>query len=340
MKIGWNLGNTLDAMSFQALQEGNQDPLVHESAWFNPVTTEENLKTVINTGFNAIRIPVTWGPHLDRETFKINEAWLARVREVVDYAYNNGAYVVLNLHHEGFWLNTYEENYEKASKQFVSLWNQIADAFEGYDEHLIFEDMNEVRYNRSDIEWIGDDKGYEIINRLNELFVRCMRERNDRNKYRLLAITTYCGATRVPVVRNYSVPLGIDGEKDEKLFIAVHCYDPEPFALFGDGTGVWTETPENTFPIDDFFDRINTYLGPFDTPVLLDEFAALKKSNPENDESRVAWTKHFVQSARKNNVILFWWDNGNLNPDHDSMGLLDRRTNTWKWPDIVDAMVK
>ena len=35
----------------------------------------------------------------------IDAAWMARVKEVVDYAYDAGLYVVLNVHHDdALWL--------------------------------------------------------------------------------------------------------------------------------------------------------------------------------------------------------------------------------------------
>lgn len=30
----------------------------------------------------------------------IDAAWMSRVKEVVDYAYNDGLYVILNVHHD------------------------------------------------------------------------------------------------------------------------------------------------------------------------------------------------------------------------------------------------
>ncbi len=334
MRMGWNLGNTLDAVDANFAY--NDDPIKSETSWHNVMTTPEIMKKVVDAGFNVVRIPVSWGTHIDFENgFKVNEAWMNRVKEVVDYAYRLGVYVIINTHHDAMWLNAYEESFEKGSKAFAALWKQIADAFADYDEHLIFEGMNELRYPKSEIEWVGDERGYDVVNRYNELFVRTIRERDDANKYRILVISTYCGAQREAVLKDYAVPL-TNGEKDEKLMVAVHCYDPEPFALQPKGTGIWTEADKG--PVDAVFERIENYLAPFDIPVLLDEFAALKRSNPENDDCRIAWAKYFVNKAKEGNVICCWWDNGNLFPDWGSMGILDRRTLEWKWPGLVEAL--
>lgn len=336
MKIGWNLGNTLDAVAGKLTIDA--DPIEFETSWHNVATTEDIIKTVTDAGFNVIRIPVSWGQHIDFENGnKVRESWMNRVKEVVDYAYNNGAYVILNTHHDAKWLNTFEKDFENGSRIFADLWGQIAEAFKDYDEHLIFEGMNELRYPGTPIEWIGDDAAFEIVNRYNEIFVRTIREREDDNKYRMLVISTYCGAQRESVLKNYAVPL-INGEKDQKLMIAVHCYDPEPFALSSEGTGVWTEADKG--PVDAVFDRIDSLLGPFDVPVLLDEFAALKKSDPDNDASRIRWVKYFLRRAKAGNVKCVWWDNGHAFPDHGGMGLLNRREKTWFHPDLVSAIME
>ena len=60
------------------------------------------IDTLKNTGFRTVRIPVTWHNHVtdDGNGPVISEAWLDRVQEVVDYAYDNGMYVILNTHHD------------------------------------------------------------------------------------------------------------------------------------------------------------------------------------------------------------------------------------------------
>lgn len=59
MKIGWNLGNTLDC--YDITWEVDD----FETAWGNPKTTKKMIDTVKAAGFNAVRIPVTWNEHMD-----------------------------------------------------------------------------------------------------------------------------------------------------------------------------------------------------------------------------------------------------------------------------------
>ena len=90
IRTGWNLGNTLEAQC-------------GETAWGNPATTQALINSVRAAGFNAIRIPAAWNCHVTSGT-TIDPAWMARVKTVVDYAYNQGMYVVLNIHWDGGWL--------------------------------------------------------------------------------------------------------------------------------------------------------------------------------------------------------------------------------------------
>ena len=109
-----------------------------ETYWGNPKTTEDMIKAVKAAGFNTIRIPVSWGNHMDSSNM-IDTDWLNRVKTVVNYAIDNDMYVILNTHHEGNWLVPSVEKEKEITKKFTAMWKQIAEYFKGYDEHLIFE---------------------------------------------------------------------------------------------------------------------------------------------------------------------------------------------------------
>src|SRR5690625_3706592 len=163
---GWNLGNTLDATNPSLI---GSSPEKFETAWGNPVTTVEMIEKVKEAGFNIVRIPVTWNEHIGEPPhYKIEEKWMKRVKEVVDYAYEIDLFVILNLHHEE-WHFPYEDNYEQAEKVLIKVWEQIANQFKDYNERLIFETMNEPRMKGTDVEWTGGTvDARKIINRLNE----------------------------------------------------------------------------------------------------------------------------------------------------------------------------
>ena len=147
MTIGWNIGNSLDATGYGSSQE---------TSWGNPTVTQELIDAVKAKGFNTIRIPTTWYPNVTTTTdengkpvYTISEQWLQRVKEVVDYAYKQDMYVILNLHHEE-WINRsdFPTAYEEMSERLKQMWLQIAAYFKDYDQHLIFEG-----HERAETDW-------------------------------------------------------------------------------------------------------------------------------------------------------------------------------------------
>ena len=154
MRIGWNLGNTLDVCQAdrdgdgiinEHVEEGEQ---VDETLWGNPFATQELFSALWEDGINAVRIPVTWRDHIDAEG-NINAEWLDRVQTVVDYAYDLGMFVIINIHHDGggdpqfgACISNSVSDYDGTMARYRTLWTQIAQRFENYDERLIFESLN------------------------------------------------------------------------------------------------------------------------------------------------------------------------------------------------------
>ena len=89
MKVGWSLGNTLEA-------------ICSETAWGNPKTTQKLIDSVKAAGYDAVRLPCAWDCHTTNGV--INAAWIARVKEVVDYCINDSLYVIINIHWDNGWL--------------------------------------------------------------------------------------------------------------------------------------------------------------------------------------------------------------------------------------------
>ncbi len=330
MKIGWSLGNTLDSTNTSALKKS--DPRVWETCWGNPETTKEAIKTVTDRGFNVIRIPVSWGDHLlVAEDYKIVDSWMDRVQEVVDYAYEEGVYVILNLHHEE-WHMPYYDNQEKASEILTKVWTQIAERFKDYDEHLIFEGMNEPRKKGTPMEWNGgDQEGWDVVNHLNGVFIDTIRNSGGNNPYRILMIPGYA-ANCWEGIKHVEVP-----EDDNKIIVSVHAYEPYNFALNTAGTKVWNK---DTWNIDAIMKSLDDLFISKDIPVVIGEFGAMHKDDPRNLEERAAWAEYYVSAAKKLGIPCVWWDNGAFEGDGELFGLLDRETCQWKYEAVVEGLFK
>jgi len=326
---GWNLGNTLDATDPSLT---GSSPETFETSWGNPVTTKEMIEKVKKGGFNLIRIPVTWNEHIGASpNHKIREEWLNRVQEVVDYAYKLNLFVILNLHHEE-WHFPSKDNFEQAKVILTKVWEQIAERFKDYDEHLIFEAMNEPRMKGTDVEWTGGTaEAREIINQLNEVFLETIRNSGGNNSLRHVMLPTYAASADDNVLNDFTIP------DDEKVIISVHSYTPYHFALNYDGTDEWNEDNNaDTRDIDNLFASLNRRFISNDIAVIIGEYGA---RNKDNLDDRVAWAKYYVKAAETRGIPRIWWDNGLFTSDGENFGLLNRRTLKWEYPEIVEAIM-
>ena len=325
--VGWNLGNTLDAHD---ATKPNPTPERQETCWGNPKTTEEMILAVKDKGFNTIRVPVTWYPQLGAAPdYKINEAWLDRVQEVVDYVVGNDMYCIINLHHENWHFPSYD-NLDAAKGQLIAVWTQIADRFSGYDEHLLFEGMNEPRMVGTSKEWTGGDaESRDVINQLNAAFVETIRKSGDNNPKRHLLIPTYAASSTMQTINDFIVP------EDDRIIISVHAYTPYNFALNAKGTFEFDPAKDGA-EIDALMQLIKDYYHGRNYPAIIGEFGARNKYNTDD---RCEWASYYVSAATKNNIRCIWWDNGAFTSG-EAFGLLKRSTLTWEYPEIVEAMMK
>lgn len=318
MKIGWNLGNTLDATGGTGLDS--------ETSWGNITTTKANIDTVRAAGFNVLRVPVSWGNHLD-DQYNIDPAWLDRVQEVVDYGYENGMFVILNTHHEE-WYMPRPENLDHDLAELEALWKQIAERFNEYGERLIFEGVNEPRLRGDGVEWTGNDSAREIVNKYAETFVKTVRATGGNNADRILMVSPYAASSAEENQAALRLP-----EDRGKLIVSVHAYSPYSFALDVHGTADYSSDSEIRY----VFDTLKKTFLDRGIPVVIGEFGAVNKNNIE---ARLKWAREFLATAKQSGVPCLWWDNGLTNSDGENFGLLDRGNNTWYFPALTQTLTE
>lgn len=324
MKVGWNLGNTLDA-HIDSLKITDA-PSKQETCWGNPETTQEMIDAVLGFGFNTIRIPVTWKAHID-ENNNIDPVWMDRVQEVVDYAYGKGAYVIINVHHED-WNYPYYDNQDKASERLAAVWTQIADRFKDYDSHLVFELQNEPRKVGTDVEWNGGDKeGKEVVNAVNMAGYEAIRASEGNNKTRLIMFPGYAASSQTTSLMAIKLP-----ENDDCVAVSVHAYTPYNFALEKPGRSTYDNDHGD---LDRLLKDINRFFLYKNVPVIIGEFGAMNKNN---ESERAEWVSYFLRKAGEMNVPCIWWDNGVFEGSGETFGLVDRRTLETPYPELMKAM--
>lgn len=344
MKIGWNLGNTFDATSEST---SLADELKIETAWVGVETTGEMIQAVKEAGFNTIRIPVSWHNHL-LENFTISEPWLNRVNEVVDYAMAEGMYVIINIHHDidkNFYYPT-SEFFENSLAYSNAIWTQLAKRFRDYDNHLIFESVNEPRMTGTKYEWWLDMNNescrdaVDCINRLNQAFVDVVRASGGNNATRYLMVPGYDASADSALSSAFKLPTDTVADR---MIVSVHAYTPYNFALQGPNEGgnvsTWSITSDaSTRDIDAFMDGLyNKYISQ-GIPVVIGEFGSRDKNG--NLQARVDHAAYYIRSARARGMTCVWWDNNAFSGSGENFGLLNRRKVEWQYPDLVASLMK
>ena len=344
MNVGWNLGNTLDSNGTWITGD---DPDSYETAWGNVATTKEMIDSVKAQGFNTIRIPVTWSQHIT-DSGDIDPDWLARVKTVVDYAYDDGMYVILNTHHDGgeggadkvSWLRADSAVYESTKTKFAALWTNIATEFKDYDDHLIFEGYNELIDSNNT--WNAPSVGssaYDAVNGYAQTFVDSVRATGGNNAERNLMLQTYVGSWDSGVLDAFEVP---EDSASDHLICSVHVYSPWGFTGT-DKTVTWTSvhddfTDSDKSEIDSCVSAVTAFSSRIGIPVTVGEFGAECKGN---DDQIALYVQYFVSKMSAAGIKCIYWDNGDYNdgPGEDGgYAIFDRSSLKWK-SSIVTAMM-
>lgn len=326
---GLNLGNTLDTHD---LHFETNDPADFETYWGNPVTTKEMIEDMKLAGFDVLRVPVTWYEHMDEDGI-IDPEWLERVRQVVDYGLESGMHVIINAHHDS-WYTPDDEHLPEARERMQLLWGQIAGYFKEYDQRLLFESMNEPRLIGEMEEWSeGTPRSREIINELNEVFVRTVRKSGGENGDRYLVLPTYCAKTYEEALKDFKMPEG------NRLILSVHIYSPYNFTLnMQEGTSVFNhERPVDTEEIQNIFHDVNKIFISKGIPVIITEFSAVDK---KNEQQRADWVRYIREKAKKLGIACIWWDAGPGEEEGKPFPLYNRYTRKWLFPDLKKALTE
>lgn len=317
LKVGWNLGNTLDSTG-------------GETAWGNPFTTKAMIDGVKAAGFNTVRVPVTWGENMGgAPDYKVNDSWMNRVQEVVDYVIDNDMYCILNSHHDTSWQSPRNSVVDQNCAQLKALWTQISNRFKGYDNHLIFETMNEPRLVGTNLEWSGgDSEARQCINKMNAAALEAIRATGGNNEKRFVMMPGHAASPDAVVVNDIVLPA------DDHLIVSIHAYAPYDFALNKNGTANWNQSSDS-YAIVQNFENVKRLFLSKGIPVIVGEFGALNKNN---ESTRAEWVEYYLKTADSYGIPCVWWDNNLFNSTGENFGLFNRATLQIEYPQIMAAI--
>lgn len=330
MTFGWNLGNTLDVC--QADRDGDgkinehveAGEKVDETLWGNPKATKELFTSLKKNGVNAVRIPVTWRDHMDSNG-NIDREWMDRVQQVVDYAYSQGMYVIINVHHDGggdpkfgAWIiEESQKDYNTFLKKYKNIWKQIAERFKNYSDYLIFESMNEVGfdtlYNKNKAD------AYNLINKINQDFVDIIRATGGNNAKRHLLIAGYYTDIERTCDSLYKMP----DDKAGRCILSVHYYTPWDFCTC-DRKHTWGTNSE-VRQMETLIGKMKKNFVDKGIPVIIGEYAA----SGSDLSSCIFFIEKLNKLCSDYGIATFIWDSGRQ---------VNRKTYKWRTPQYLEAL--
>ena len=354
MGAGWNLGNTLDSHWGEAYPWTASLPLGQETLWGNPKTTKAMIEKVKEAGFKTVRVPVTWYIATgSAPNYTINNTWMNRVQEIVDYVIDNDMFCILNLHHEdkltdrGYsnngWLyfggtGTVSESDKTIMKNRMGkLWEQIAERFKDYDEYLIFEGLNEPGMHENG-GWTSAKATF--LNELLQIFVNTVRAGGGKNPERHLMIPPYCAAIDMWGDKTAQLNAFLNGNKPRvtdsknKLIVSLHYYEPYGFCM-AKSNDTWYRSVYNTSD-GHISGNVNSVLSVIKNftdkgiPVVMGETGA---SGTRAEAERVKWANDYLKKVNALGVPVVLWDDGG------DFKLLNRSSRTWYFPNLTKAIV-
>jgi endoglucanase len=365
MGNGWNLGNTFDSINFDA--DGGSIE-TWETDWGNPVVTRELINSIKSRGFDHIRIPLTIdnrGIDLGIDTpddeirFIIDEQWLARYREVVQWALEADLYVMLNIHHDSwFWLGRNHGGNPMGAgwdgdvdsphyRRFCDYWIQLAQYFADMPDEVMFETVNEPEFNVPEAHGTTAAENLRRLDVINQAAFDIIRA-TPGNETRMIVIPTYKtnhDPRNSAPARDFIALL-----QDENIIATVHYYSEWVFSNHL-GRTMFDEPlfnqydPNNNFTAraaaDEFFQIINTHFVSRGIGVSIGEWGLLGYDsdtdyfgvNVLQRGEELKYYEYIQYMARYlHGVSLSFWDNGSG---------IDRRCPdlSWKVARVGDMLV-
>lgn len=317
MGNGINLGNTMEAYGRATHGVGKATSL-YEGAWGQPITTQEMVTGMKEAGFDTLRVPVAWTNAMNYEDgdYTINQAYLDRVGEIIDYAINADMFVIVNDHWDGGWWGMFgsatEVTRNAAMELYTEMWRQIAEEYGDKSYKLIFESGNEELGNRLNDKDVCPDSGslsesecYEVSAQINQAFVDTVRATGGNNADRFLLIAGYNTDITMTCDSRFKMPTDtVEG----KLLLSVHYYDPSNYCIF---TSVedWGSKQEYQ-AMNDMLAKMTKYteLG---YGIVIGEWGVLYEGNAVKNQ-RTEYMENFLANCDLYGYCPVLWDCNNM----------------------------
>lgn len=323
---GWNTGNSL------------------EGFWGFTYPTAAPFSTASNAGFNAVRIPVAWAFNSTTNisggitNYPISPTFMAKVKQTVDYALAAGMYVVMNDHYDDGWIeNKIGTSVDPTlNAKMKDYWTQIATAFAGYDNHLLFAAANEPN--------VSSPAQMVTLMYYYQTFVNAVRSAGGNNTNRWLVIQSVSDPTWMNALPTDTVT--------NRIMVEYHNYTPSLFTIIHDdpvwGNSIYfwgaayhysgnpsrNATWGEEYDTDAYYQQLANLYVSKGIPVMIGEFGAYTTylTNAAeaswNRNSTLYWDKYVAESARVHGLSPFYWSTPGSPIDFSSGAVNDAQVVT------------
>ena len=323
MGAGINLGNTFESCGAWIDSESVTN---FETGWGSPVVTKELIQGYKNEGFGALRVPVAWS-NMMLENYQIHPDYLARVKEVVEWALEADLAVILNIHWDSGWWENFPTDKENCMEKYTSIWTQLCDAFGGYGDKLMFESLNEEagwssiwdRYSGTEEQ---KAESYALVNEINQTFVDLVRASGGNNAERHLLIAGYTTDVALTCDPLYKMPEDPAG----KCAVSVHYYTPATYCIlkqdadWGKAKKAWG-SPRDYGELETNMDLLYDTFVSKGVPVIIGEFG-VETANKEADNVKL-FLSAVSTEARERDMCPVLWDITNVFYDRTTFQMVE-----------------
>lgn len=323
MGIGINLGNTFESCG-DWIDDSTAES--YETAWGSPVITQEIIQGYADEGFETLRIPVAWS-NMMAEDYTISSEYLECVQQTVDWALDAGLYVIVNIHYDGGWFAEFSTDKETCMEKYTRIWEQLSEAFQEYNDHLILESLNEEGcwddiWNHYSGDDTGKQEAYDLLLEINQTFVDTVRASGGYNAERHLLIAGYATDIACTCDDLFQMPEDPAG----RLAISVHYYTPAGFAILEEDADWGTARPQWGSPreqreLEENMDKMKTAFADKGIPVIIGEYGCPIK-NKDEDSVRF-YLSSVCKAAKSRGFCPVLWDITDVHYDRTACKMTD-----------------
>ncbi len=347
---GWNLGNHFDTSS------GEDGKVNQWGYWDNAKPTAALYTNLKKAGASTVRICVTWGNYQKEDPWTIDANYMAEVKQNVDWAESAGLNVIINLHHDEYWLdiksaaNNANTN-TNIKARIEKTWKQIAETFKDKGDFLFFESFNEVQ----DGSWgWGDNlkdggKQYNTLNEWNQLVVNTIRATGGNNATRWIGVPAYASSPSFALESSFVLPT----DAANRIMVSVHFYDPNTFTLTpenNDGKSEWGHTAaagkyqsgSNEEHVVDIFSKLQAKYIINNIPVYIGEYGCVMHKTDRSNLFRNYYLEYVCRAAHEYNMPLCIWDNNSTGGGNEHHGYFNHDDGSYlnNLESLVKTMIK